>query len=157
VPQPRPLLEDYVTGAKVMQLATVDDTGAPHVCNLWYACALAPDRLWFISRPARNHCVHLRQRDRVAGAILDTELDELNGTPVRGVTFTGRASELPTTGVGAQIDAYLARWPKAVRAMNIQGLAQGNLHHRLYEITVDSWVLFDEVNFEPPRTPVPAL
>ena len=86
----RRMLEQYVSEAKVMQLATVDESGAPQVCNLWFASSLAPDRLWFISRPDRHHCVQIRQDIRVAGAILNTTLDELGGTPVRGVTFTGR-------------------------------------------------------------------
>lgn len=156
MPDARQLLEQYVAAAKVMQLATVDDTGAPQVCNLWFASSLNPDRLWFISRPNRNHCEQLRKEDRVAGAILDTVLDELGGSPVRGISFSGRAVELPTTGVDEEIGVYLSRWPKAANAIDPQRLAAGETHHRIYQITVDSWILFDEIHSVPPRQPVAA-
>ncbi|MFD0556045.1 uncharacterized protein YhbP (UPF0306 family) [Stackebrandtia endophytica] len=154
---PRKLLDDYVTQAKVMQLATTDADGAPVVCNLWFASGLRPDRLWFISRENRIHCDNLRERPKVAGSILDTMLDELGGTPVRGVTFTGTARQLPTTGVDQQIDAYLSRWPKAHNAIDPERLANRETHHRIYQIDVTAWVLYDEIGApKAPRQPVPA-
>lgn len=152
----RRILEDYVAEAKVMQLATIDESGAPQVCNLWFASAMNPDRLWFISKPDRYHCAAIRRDVRVAGSILNTTLDELGGTPVRGVTFTGRGRQLPTTGVDEQIGAYLARWPKGINAIEPGRLARGEVHHRIYEIRVDGWVLFDEIAAKPPRQVVDA-
>lgn len=157
MPDARRLLEEYVSQAKVMQLATIDDTGAPQVCNLWFASSVRPDRIWFISRETRLHCANLRTRDRVAGSILDTTLDELGGTPVRGVTFTGAARQLPTTGIEEQIDAYVSRWPKAANAIDPERLANKETHHRIYEITVDGWILYDEIESpKSPRQPVEA-
>lgn len=157
MPDARRLLEEYVSHAKVMQLATTDDTGAPAVCNLWFASSLRPDRIWFISRETRIHCENLRNRNRVAGSILDTLLDELGGTPVRGVTFTGTARQLPTTGVDRQIEAYVSRWPKAANAIDPARLAAEETHHRIYEITVDGWILYDEIDSpKSPRQPVDA-
>ena len=153
---PRRLLEEYVTAGKAMQLATLGADGAPQVCNLWYASGLGPDRLWFISRPARQHCANLRADSRVAGAVLAIELDGL-GQPVRGVSFTGRASELPTTGIDGPVDAYLRRWPRASGAIDPRRLAAGQTHHRIYQIDVAGWVLYDEENFrDQPRQPVAA-
>ena len=153
---PRELLEEYVASGKALQLATVRDDGAPVVCNLWYAFGFAPDRLWFISRPGREHCANIRRDGRVGGAVLAIELKDVSH-PVRGVTFTGQALELPTTGIEAQIAAYAGRWPGAARAIDPQRMAAGETHHRVYEIAVDSWVLYDEVNFRPqPRQPVEA-
>ncbi|MGC9667547.1 pyridoxamine 5'-phosphate oxidase family protein [Planosporangium sp. 12N6] len=155
--RPRDLLEEYVAAGKVMQLATVDDRGAPVVCNLWYAFEFAPDRLWFISRPARQHCANLRADRRVAGAILAIELDEV-GQAVRGVSFTGTARELPTTGIDDQIRVYAGRWPRAAGAIDPARLAEGVTHHRVYEIEVTDWVLYDEQNFGgQPRQEVAAL
>lgn len=143
---PRQILERNVTTGKVMQLSTIDPDGAPVVCNLWYASAFAPDRLWFISRHTREHSANIRADGRVAGAILAIEIDEL-GQAVQGVTFNGSARELPVTGIDAQIEAYLSRWPKASGALDRERLARGEAHHRVYEINVGSWVLFDEEHF----------
>jgi len=152
----RKILEEYVATGKVMQLATVGGDGAPVVCNLWFASAFDPDRLWFISRPARVHCVNLRAEPRVAGAVLAIELEEL-GQDVTGVTFQGVARELPVTGIEEQIAAYTARWPRATRAIDPARMLSGEAHHRVYQIDVTSWILFDEQRFDPnPRVPVEA-
>ncbi|MEV0650367.1 pyridoxamine 5'-phosphate oxidase family protein [Phytomonospora sp. NPDC050363] len=143
----RALLEEYVSAGKALQLATVDETGAPVVCNLWFASAFGPDRLWFISRPNRAHCVNLRADERVAGAILAIELEDL-GQPVRGVQFVGTARELAVTGIDDDIAAYVGRHPSAANAIAPARLASGESHHRVYRIDVTGWVLYDEVNFK---------
>jgi uncharacterized protein YhbP (UPF0306 family) len=142
----RDLLEEYVAAGKAMQLATLHNDGAPEVCNLWFASAFAPDRLWFISRPARQHCVNIRADARVAGAILAIELDGV-GQAVRGVSFTGLAQELAVTGVHQQIQRYATRWPSAARAIDPERMATGQTHHRLYQVEVSGWVLYDEEHF----------
>src|SRR4051794_2035766 len=111
------MLESYVRTGKVMQLATLDADGSPYVSNLWFASGFAPDRLWFISRPARAHCDNIRARPRVAGSILAIALDEV-GQAVRGVTFRGTAAELPVVGIDGPISAYAGRWPSAARAID---------------------------------------
>ncbi len=152
----RELLRDYVRAGKAMQLATIDEHGHPYVNNLWFASSFAPDRLYFISRPTRLHSDNIRRRPRVAGAVLAIALDGL-GQPVRGVTFTGTAAELATTGVDGPVGVYLSRWPAAGAAIDPQRLAAGQTHHRIYEIVVDGWVLYDEENFRAdPRQPVDA-
>jgi uncharacterized protein YhbP (UPF0306 family) len=152
----RKLLEDYVSAGKVIQLATLDSSGAPVVCNLWYARAFEPDRLWFMSRPNREHCANLRADPRVAGAILAIELHGIE-QDVRGVTFTGHARELPTIGIDEQIAGYAGRWPEAADAIMPEALAAELTPHRLYEITVARWVLFDEQYYpDQPRQPVAA-
>ncbi|HKS98024.1 MAG TPA: pyridoxamine 5'-phosphate oxidase family protein [Rugosimonospora sp.] len=150
----RSLLEAYVRNGKVMQLATLDGKGAPYVSNLWFASSFGPDRLWFISRPTRMHSENIRERPAVAGAVLAIDLDEL-GQAVRGVTFSGTAKELPTTNVETAIGAYVGRWPNAAHALDSDRLANGAAHHRIYEIAVNNWILYDEENFSAaPRQPV---
>jgi uncharacterized protein YhbP (UPF0306 family) len=152
----RELLTTYVRTGKVMQLSTLHEDGSPYVNNLWFASAFDPDRLYFISRPTRMHSGNIRHRARVAGAVLAITLGDL-GQAVRGVTFTGTAVELPTIGVEEQIATYVGRWPTAANAIDPAGLAAGETHHRLYEISVASWVLYDEENFRAdPRQPVEA-
>jgi uncharacterized protein YhbP (UPF0306 family) len=152
----RELLVAYVQAGKAMQLATLDEQGSPYVSNLFFASAFDPDRLYFISRPNRHHCEYLRQRSRVGGAVLSIELEGL-GQAVRGVTFTGSAVELPTLGIDEQIAVYVGRWSAAANAIDPARLAAGETHHRLYEIAVDGWVLYDEENFRAdPRQSVEA-
>ena len=106
---PRGLLVSEVRAGKAMQLATLGSDGAPVVCNLWFASAFGPDRLFFISRPSRAHCENLRRDPRVAGAVLTIQLEDPGSTAVRGVQFSGRAVELPTTGIDEQIAVYAGR------------------------------------------------
>lgn len=153
----RRVLADYLASAKVMQLATLDATGAPAACNLWFAWSLAPDRLYFISRPNRYHCENIRNDPRVAGALLAIALENPS-QKVRGVAFTGQGRELPTTGIDDAIGVYAGRWPEVARAIDPQRLASGEAHHRVYEIAVTGWVLYDEENFSgSPRQEIPAL
>jgi uncharacterized protein YhbP (UPF0306 family) len=152
----RELLKAYIQMGKVMQLATLDEQGGPYVNNLWFASSFDPDRLYFISRPTRVHCENIRRRGRVAGAVLAVEVEGL-GQAVRGVTFTGHAVELPTSGIDGQIGVYLNRWPEAAKAIDPVRMANGETHHRLYEIHAQSWIRYDEENFRAdPRQPVEA-
>ncbi len=152
----RELLEQYVETGKLMQLATLQADGSPAVCNVWYDVHFKPDLLRFISRHDRNHSANIRNDPRVAGSIIAIDLDAL-GQAVRGVTFTGAARELDTTGVDAEIDAFTRRWPASAAAIEPGKLARGDTPTRIYEVVVDEWVLFDEVNFpEQPRQVIEA-
>lgn len=148
---PRALLEEYVAGGKLMQLTTLDGDGAPMVCSVWYDPHFGPDRLRWISRHDRAHSRNLAADPRVAGAIVAIPLDGL-GQTVRGVSFTGRARELPTTGIDRQIKEFVTRWPAAADALDPARLVAGQTPTRLYEAAVTNWVLFDEEHFpEQPR------
>ncbi len=151
----RALLLSEVRAGKALQLATLGADGAPAVCNLWFASSFEPDRLFFISRPARAHCENLRRDPRVAGAVLAIQLDDPGSTAARGVQFAGRAVELPTTGIDEQIAVYAGRWPATANAIDPGRLERGEAHHRVYQIDVTDWVLYDEANFgKDPRQPV---
>jgi hypothetical protein len=71
------------------------------VVDVRLASAFGPDRLFFISRPNREHCANLRRDGRVTGAVLAIPLDSL-------------------------------------------GQTAGETHHRIYQIDVAGWVLYDE-------------
>lgn len=147
----RHLLEEYVRSGKLMQVATLTSDGSPAVCNVWYDAHFQPDVLRFISRHDRHHSEHIRNDARVAGSIIAIPLDAL-GQQVRGVTFTGRARELPCLGIDAEIDLFTRRWPASTAALNPDALARAETPIRLYDISVNEWVLFDEANFpEEPR------
>lgn len=154
----REVLKVYVGCGKLMQLATLRADGSPAMCNVWYDAHFAPDLLRFISRHDRNHSVNIRNDERVAGSIIAIPPDGL-GQLARGVTFSGTARELPTVGIDDAIDAYVARWPASAEAIEPGSLARHRTPTRMYEVSVDEWVLFDEDNFpvQPRQVVSPAL
>jgi hypothetical protein len=111
--------------------------------------------LWFISRPDREHSENIRRRPLVAGSIVPFPVEGL-GQVARAVTFTGSARELPLSGVDAELAVFLGRWPRAGVTIGPASLADGTSPSRLYEVTVEQWVLFDEASFDQPRRVVPA-
>jgi uncharacterized protein YhbP (UPF0306 family) len=142
----RRLLMEYVSAGKLMQVATIDASGVPALCHVWYAESFSPDRLYFISRHDRDHSVNIRTRGGVAGGIVAIELNGL-GQKVRGVTFKGVAEQLPQDGIDEPLKIFHERWPVAQAAVNIANLSSGETQSRLYEIRVSEWLLFDEENF----------
>lgn len=153
----RALLEQYVQAGKLMQVASLNGDGSPVVCNVWYDAHFAPDVLRFISRYDREHSKNIRIDNRVAGGIIAIPLEEL-GQTARGVTFTGSAHELPTCGIDEEIAAFVTRWPRAEPSLNSGKLASGEIATRLYEITINEWILFDEENFsKQPRRVIKAM
>lgn len=136
----RRLLEEYVAGGKLVQVATIGPDGRPAVCQVWYLCEFSPDRLVFMSKPSRDHSCNIRRDPRVAGAIVNIELEGL-GQPVRGVTFEGTARECEPGADLATVARFIDRWPRSRPALT------GDPSSCLYEITVTKWVLFDEANF----------
>jgi Pyridoxamine 5'-phosphate oxidase len=152
----RDLLISEVQAGRLMQVATLDPSGQPLLCHVWYAATFAPDRLLFISRATREHSTHIRTDARTAGAIV-AEVPAALGATVRGVTFTGTATELPPVGIDIQIATFLHRWPQAEGHLTTQALQEATPPGRLYEIAVTTWVLFDEEHYpDQPRRPLPA-
>jgi hypothetical protein len=141
----RDILEQYVSAGKLMQVATVSRTGHPEVCNVWYHVQFRPDWLYFTSRHDRAHSVNIRNDEHVAGAIIAMPLVGL-GQKVTGVTFKGRALQLGLAARG-ELAAFTARWPLASDTISIDRLARHDTPSRLYAISIDEWVLFDEVAF----------
>ncbi len=152
----RELLENYVASGKLMQLATLTGQGSPVLCHVWYRASFAPDRLYFISRKDRAHSVNIRRTAAVAGGIVAIDLEGL-GQRVRGVTFEGKARELPTVGIDTEIASFVQRWPNAASALDVHQLANDQTSTRMYEVSVESWILFDEENFpDDPRRNIAA-
>lgn len=141
----RTVLEEYVQSGKLMQVATISDTGSPAVCHVWYRASFRPDRLYFISRHDREHSANIRRNRQVAGGIVAIPLSGL-GQAVRGVTFQGQARELGADA-GAELEGFIERWPNAGSIISIKRIADNDTPSRLYEIDIDQWVLFDEQTF----------
>ena len=91
-PDERPLLRNYVSDGKLMQLATISASGAPWLTHCWYA-ADSELNLIFMSKADRRHSTDIRGNERVAGGIIAITLDGL-GQKVRGVSFEGTAEQV---------------------------------------------------------------
>jgi hypothetical protein len=170
-PDPRRLLVDGVAAASLMQVATLDETGAPAICQVWFLPGFEPDRLSFLSREDREHAINLRTDPRVAASI-SLQVPAGLGERVRGVSLSGVARVIPEAELPAATAAFVARWPRAAAALRppdrppaVPGAPPVPRptgpalipRSRLYEISVARWVLFDEVNFPAqPRLTVPA-
>jgi uncharacterized protein YhbP (UPF0306 family) len=133
---------DEVRAGKLMQVATLDASGQPHLCHVWYAASFDPDRLLFISKDSRQHSLNIRVDSRVGGALV-ADVPSGLGATVRGVSFTGVATELPANDAEERTRAFLNRWPQAEPHLTSQNPSDGPAS-RLYEIAVREWVLFDE-------------
>ena len=155
-PTERDHLIDEVHAGRLMQLATLDAEGQPQMCHVWYAATFSPDRLLFISRATREHSRNLRTDARVAGAII-ADVPTGLGETVRGVSFTGTATEVPPHDLDERVATFLDRWPQASAHINAAALRDGTSPSRLYQITVTGWILFDEQHYpDQPRRPLPA-
>jgi Pyridoxamine 5'-phosphate oxidase len=140
-----------------MQVATLDAAGFPALCHVWFHAVFVPDRLYFMSRPERNHSVNIRADCRVAAG-MTLSVPEGLGRPVRGVTLTGTAEQVPDSQFRQAADGFVARWPAAAQALRpADGDDPASAPSRIYRIDVAEWVLFDEVNFPGrPRIVLPA-
>jgi len=146
----RSVLAQYLDRGKLAQVATLDKTGTPAVCNVWYDFTIEPDRLVFMSRRDRDHSENIRNNARVAGSIVAIPFEGL-GDRVQGLTFKGNASELDPSDHPETAHHFIDRWSNARPPLTSPG------QMRLYEIAVTEWQLFDEVNFpeEPKRIIIP--
>lgn len=152
----RKILEEYVTSAMLMQVATISDEGYPALCHVWYNAQFRPDSLHFISRQDRNHSANIQTNEHVAGGIVAIPLSGL-GQTVRGVTFKGNARELGAEA-RVELESFLERWPRARDVISPDKVARLETPSRLYEIRVAEWVLFDEENFPgSPRHVIPGI
>ncbi|ROO82543.1 hypothetical protein EDD29_0023 [Actinocorallia herbida] len=140
----RGLVREVVDAGRLMHLGV--GSSPLQVFPVWYQAGWKPDVLRWISRVDRAHSRTVRLRGNVAGSIVAAEPDGL-GDAVRGVRFAGFARELPTSGIDQQLDAFVARWPKAAGPLDRQALADGTSAMRLYEVSVERWILFDEEAF----------
>jgi hypothetical protein len=143
---PRHVLESGVLRARVMQVATLTESGAAVTCQVWFQADFRPDRLYFISRPDRRHSINIRRDARVSAGI-PLEVPQELGERVRGVTLTGNAREVPQALFPVIAQGFIRRWPRAVGALTPLTDDPASTPSRLYEIAVLDWVLFDEVNF----------
>lgn len=81
-----PILRGLFSRVSTMSLATVDDHGGPHACNVNYVADDACN-LYFISHPDSAHSVHIAARPDVAGTVYAPfdKPSQILGVQFRGV------------------------------------------------------------------------
>lgn len=84
--------EAFLTGTPgiIMDIGTLDESGAPHLCPIWYL--YEEGAIWFTPRQHSAWLAHLRQDPRVALCI-----DE-GGLPYRKVLVRGKAEIVHEVG-----------------------------------------------------------
>lgn len=135
----RKLIEEYIEGSKMMQVATVSGN-QPWCATVAYAYDDSWNLYW-ISLPESRHSRELEANAKVAGAIANADL-YVDGP--RGLQFQGAAQLLSGDEEAVAVEVYSKR-------MNREGLLEdmrsGNNPHKIYRIIPQYFVLFDRVNF----------
>jgi uncharacterized protein YhbP (UPF0306 family) len=128
----------------LMQIAT-SVGNRPRVANVWFSY---DDKLnlYFISRKDRLHSRELRGQPKVAGAIVNSKFAR-PGRRVRGVTFQGRAREVPREKITEAYAFYRRRYPIISGSVTLAELRTGSTGMKIYKVTPAAYMLFDEVNF----------
>ncbi len=100
--------------------------------------------LYFISIPARRHSQEIAANPHVAGNIVT---QHHLGQPVRGIYFEGTAQLLPNVNV--KHPAYLLYDQRFDNGAWLLEELQSKTGHRIYQITVSDFYLFDSYASKP--------
>lgn len=138
-----------IRDATLMQVATVN-RGKPMVVNVWFSFDEKMD-LYFISRYNRIHSRDIADDPNVAGSIVSAK-GAVPGRAVMGVTFQGRAREVPKAELRKSYAYYQKRYPVISENHRVEEMMDRTTAMRVYRIVPTKFILFDEVNFaEQPR------
>jgi len=135
----RKLIEEYIEGSKMMQVATVSGD-QPWCATVAYAYDDSWNLYW-ISLPETRHSQELEANEKVAGTIANVDF---YADGPRGLQFQGTAHLLSGDEEAAAVEVYAKR-------MNREGLLKdirsGKNPHKIYKIKPQYFVLFDRINF----------
>lgn len=134
------LVVDYLTSAQIVHLGT-SHGNKPWVTTLYFAADIDMNIYW-LSRKSRRHSKEIADNSKVAGAII---LPHNYGEKVRGLQFEGNARELGGQDAVAGRNIYSSKfWIVEDRVMSA---AEGGDPQVCYQIRVEKYLLYDEVNF----------
>jgi len=145
----RVLIREYLENSIVMQFATCVDA-RPWVCSVCFAFDEELNLFWFSEHTTR-HSKEVAENPTVAGAVAQPHII---GNPVRGLQFSGVASELKDPDeIRHALSCNAQRYGVApLRISNMQReLESGNASFGLYRITPEMFVLYDALHF--PKSP----
>lgn len=98
----------FLAGCTTASLATIDEQGRPHACNIWYACT-ADLLMYFVSSPAAAHASHIARDPAVAVTVYAHVAEP---SQIHGLQLHGRCEMLVTDADrAAALAVYAARYP----------------------------------------------
>jgi uncharacterized protein YhbP (UPF0306 family) len=126
---------------RLMQLATVSG-GKPWISTVYFVADDALNLYW-LSFPTRRHSQEIAEFPFVAVAIA-VKSDQ----PVVGIQAEGRAGMVEDAGVVQDVMlSYVKKYGTGKKFYD--ALKAGRAQHRLYRLTPENYVLFDEADFPP--------
>ncbi|HET9947136.1 MAG TPA: pyridoxamine 5'-phosphate oxidase family protein [Patescibacteria group bacterium] len=135
------LISDYLTTAKIMQIATAKEN-QPWACTVYFAADNNLNIFW-LSTPQRRHSEEIESNEKVAGAIV---VDHAPGDKVHGIQFEGTAKRLTNQEeIDHAVDTYAKKM--GTDAKRVEELKSGKDSHAVYMITPKKIVLFDVIHF----------
>lgn len=138
----RPLVENYLQSARLMQLATVRD-GQPWVCTVYFV-ADEDMNLYWLSWPERRHSREVAQHDKAAAAVVVQ--DGGDRKPVVGIQVEGTVAEVTDEEAVKRIsETYAQKYGQGKRFY--KNFKTGTNRHHMYKLMPQKLVLFDEQNF----------
>ncbi len=138
------LIEDILQHTGVMQVATLSG-GKPRVATVWFSYDTDLN-LYFVSRSDREHSRDIGRDNRIAGSIVDPRHAK-PGNAVRGLSFQGTAIEAKGTALDKAYSQYCKRFPIVSERVSLQDMQSNKTMLRMYKISPENFVLFDEVDF----------
>ncbi|HYG84135.1 MAG TPA: RNase H family protein [Verrucomicrobiae bacterium] len=138
-PQVPELINQYLLGGRLMQLATVNND-QPWVCTVHYVYVRG--NVYWLSLPSRRHSQEIECHDKVAFAMAVK-----HDKPVVGIQGEGRAEVVRHEPEIAEVmQAYVSKY--GIGQDFYENFLAGKNQHWLYKCPPRLLVLFDEVHFD---------
>jgi uncharacterized protein YhbP (UPF0306 family) len=133
------MVREYLSTAKVMQLATAAD-GQPWVCSVYFIATDALTLYW-LSYPERRHSREIALHNRVAVTV-PVKLDQ----PVIGIQAEGLASVVKNeVEIKYAMEKYVEKYDAGHDFYD--NFIAGTNKHSMYRFIPSAVYLFDEVHF----------
>ncbi|MCE9589256.1 MAG: pyridoxamine 5'-phosphate oxidase family protein [Planctomycetes bacterium] len=128
---------EFLAACTTASLATVDEEGHAHACNVWYA-ADARQRIFFVSNPATAHGQHIARDPLVAMTIYAHVAEP---SQIHGLQLRGRCEMLVSEADRAEaMGIYAARYPAIAANEVFQRRIEAE---RFYRVTPAWWRWID--------------
>lgn len=132
------LLQEYLHGTKLMQLATLGEDGQPWLCNVYFVHD-EDNSIYWTSARSRRHSLEIKKDSRVAVSIVyDHERKQ-------ALQITGAASEVSLDDSERVDGLYSKKYGDKDRLTEImKDLPEGRSYWKVEPTTISFW---DEFNF----------
>jgi uncharacterized protein YhbP (UPF0306 family) len=140
--KPQDLLADYLSRARVMQLASSQDN-KPYVVNVHYYADPAGNLYW-ISTRERRHSQEL-EANPSACVVIKVHEDTPQEQWIVGLSIEGTVEYIGEDPGDEVFEGYKSKLGKPDQLMN--DVRSGTNPHKFYKLTPTTYTLFDTKNF----------